>query len=149
MYELIELLKTYQANSVVFASAAHGFHWNVEGPLFSEYHELFGEIYEDVDGTVDTIAEWMRAFDTQAPYTLQQFLAKQTFGEVETVSNSPIVMSRMLFIMNEKIVTDLKDMFDAANAAREQGLADFLASRISAHQKWGWMLKSSIKQTIN
>jgi len=149
MYELIELLKTYQANSVVFASAAHGFHWNVEGPLFSEYHELFGEIYEDVDGTVDTIAEWMRAFDTQAPYTLQQFLAKQTFGEIETVSNSPIVMSRMLFILNEKIVTDLKDMFDAANAAREQGLADFLASRITAHQKWGWMLKSSIKQTIN
>lgn len=149
MYELIESLKRYQANSVVFSSAAHGFHWNVEGPLFTEYHELFGEIYADVDGTVDTIAEWIRVFDVQAPYSLQQFLSNQNFGEIETVSNSPIVMSRMLFLMNEKMIGDLKDLFDSANAAREQGLADFAASRITAHQKWNWMLKSSIKQTIN
>lgn len=149
MYELLELLKKYQANSVVFANTAHGFHWNVEGPLFAQYHELFGDIYSDVDGTIDTIAEWMRAFDVQAPYTLQQLLAAQDFGDTETVSNSPIVMSRMLLLMNEKIIADIKDIFDGADAAREQGLADFLSGRIAAHQKWSWMLKSSIKQTIN
>ena len=67
MDQLIMLLRQYLANSVVLASTSHGFHWNVEGPLFSEYHDLFGGYYEDIDGTVDVIAEWMRAFDVQAP----------------------------------------------------------------------------------
>lgn len=146
---LIALLRQYLANTVVLANTAHGFHWNVEGPLFEEYHELFGDIYEDVDGTIDTIAEWMRKFDVQAPYTLQQFMEAQNFGEVLTVTNSPIVMSRMLLIMNDKLVDDIKVMFDGATELKEQGLANFLADRQAAHQKWGWFLRSSIKQTIN
>lgn len=149
MEALIAALKQYQANSVVFASAAHGFHWNVEGPLFTEYHEFFGDIYSDVDGTIDTIAEWMRSFDVKAPYTLQQFIAMQNFGEIETVSNSPIVMTRMLYTMNEKMIVDLKNLFNSATEANEQGLADFVAGRITAHQKWNWMLKASIRQTVN
>jgi starvation-inducible DNA-binding protein len=149
MDQLIALLRRYLANSVVFASTAHGFHWNVEGPMFTEYHEFFGEIYEDVDGTVDTIAEWMRKFDVQSPYTLQQFMDAQNFGETLTTSNSPIVMSRMLLVMNDKIINDIKEMFDAATLLKEQGLANFLADRQIAHQKWGWFLRSTIKQTIN
>lgn len=149
MEQIIGMLKQYQANSVVFASAAHGFHWNVEGPLFSQYHELFGKIYEDVDGTVDTIAEWTRAFDVQAPYTLQQLMNLQNFGETLTSSNSPIVMSRMLLSMNDKMIADIKNMFDIATEAKEQGLANFLADRQAAHEKWGWFLRASIKQTIN
>lgn len=149
MDQLIGLLRQYLANSVVLASTAHGFHWNVEGPLFEEYHELFGNFYEDIDGTVDTIAEWMRAFDVQAPYTLQQFLDAQNIGETLTSTNSPIVMTRMLLMINDKFVNDLKVMFTAATEMNEQGVADFIAGRLTAHQKWGWMLRSSIKQTIN
>ena len=149
MDQLISLLRKYLANSVVFASTAHGFHWNVEGPMFTEYHEFFGEIYEDVDGTIDTFAEWLRKFDVQSPYTLQQFMDAQSFGEVLTNSNSPIVMSRMLYVMNERMINDSKEMFDVATLLKEQGLANFLADRQAAHEKWGWFLRSVIKQTIN
>lgn len=149
MEEIISLLRQYQANTVVLASTAHGFHWNVEGPLFTEYHEFFGDIYEDVDGTIDEISEWMRKFDVRAPYTLQQFMAAQNFGDVETVSNSPIVMSRMLYLMNEKMISDIKVMFDVATGLKEQGLANFLADRQAAHEKWGWFLRSVMRQTVN
>lgn len=149
MDQLIGLLRQYLANSVVLSNTAHGFHWNVEGPLFEEYHELFGEYYEDVDGTVDTIAEWMRAFDVQAPYTLQQFMDAQNIGETLTSTNSPIVMTRMLLMINDKFINDLKVLFSSSTEMNEQGLADFIAGRITAHQKWGWMFRSSIKQTIN
>ena len=149
MDQLLALIRRYLANSVVFASTSHGFHWNVEGPMFTEYHEFFGDIYEDVDGTIDTIAEWMRKFDVQAPYTLQQFMDSQNFGETLTSSNSPIVMSRMLLVMNDKMINDIKEMFDVATLLKEQGLANFLADRQAAHEKWGWFLRSVIKQTIN
>lgn len=149
MDQLILLLRQYLSNSVVLANMAHGFHWNVEGPLFEEYHELFGNYYEDIDGTIDTIAEWMRAFDVQAPYTLQQFMDSQNIGETLTVSNSPIVMTRMLLIVNDKFINDLKAMFDVATELKEQGIANFFADRMTAHEKWGWMFRSSVKQTIN
>ena len=149
MEALIEPLKQYQANSVVFATTAHGFHWNVEGPLFTEFHELFREIYEDVDGTVDTIAEWLRVFDIQAPYKLTDFVMNQNFMDMEIESNSPITFTRALLMMNDKMIVDIKNMFDMATQNREQGLANFLADRQTAHQKWGWFLKSILKSTIN
>lgn len=149
MNQIIAMLRQYLSNSVVYSSTAHGFHWNTEGPLFSEYHELFGSIYEDVDGTLDTIAEWMRMFDVQAPYTLQQFIESQNIGDTSTETNSPITMCRMLLAINDKMINDIKMMFDAATTQKEQGLANFLADRQTAHQKWGWFLHASIKQTIN
>ena len=149
MNELIMSLKRLQANSVVFYNTAHGFHWNVEGPLFTQYHAFFEEIYTDVYSTIDTIAEWLRKFDVQAPYTLQDFMLSQTYGDVQLDSNSPISMSRQLLSMNELMISDIKNMFDVATLQKEQGLANFLADRQDKHEFWGWWLRSSLKSTIN
>lgn len=149
MDKLIMMLKKWQANSVVFYSTAHGFHWNVEGPLFTQYHDFFKEIYEDLHGTIDTISEWMRKFDVMAPYTLNDFIAAQTYGDVQLDSNSPISMSRQLLSMNDQMIADIKVMFDEATLQKEQGLANFLADRQDKHEFWGWWLKSSLKATVN
>jgi starvation-inducible DNA-binding protein len=149
MNELVAALKKWQANSVVFYNTAQGFHWNVEGPLFTQYHDFFGEVYADVYATIDKIAEWLRKFDVQAPYTLQDFMASQTYGDVQLDSNSPIAMSRQILAMNEAMILDIKNMFDVATLEREQGLANFLADRQDKHEFWGWWLRSSLKSTIN
>ena len=57
MNELITMLKKWQANSVVFYSTAHGFHWNVEGNDFPEWHSKFDEIYSDVYESTDAIVQ--------------------------------------------------------------------------------------------
>lgn len=149
MTALIDPLKAYQANSFVFASTAHGFHWNVEGPLFAEFHELFGEIYSNVNDSIDTISEWIRIFDVQAPYTLQDLMNNQSFGETRISSNSPIMMTKTLLAMNDKMISDIVSMFDIATQEKHQGLANFLADRQATHQKWGWFLKSILRPTIN
>lgn len=131
------------------ASAAHGFHWNVEGPLFTQYHDFFGKIYEDIDGTIDTISEWIRKFDVQAPYTLSQLIVNQTMGETLTPSNSPISMTKILFDANEIMLNDLATLFNAATQVGDQGLANFISERQDSHKKWQWWLKASLKQTIN
>jgi starvation-inducible DNA-binding protein len=149
MEQIIQLLKKWQANSVVFYSTAHGFHWNVEGPLFTQYHAFFEEIYSDVYATIDTISEWLRKLDVPAPYTLQDFLANNNYGDVQLDTNSPIAMSRQLLDMNEKMIYDIKELFDQATLQKEQGLANFLADRQDKHEFWGWWLRSSLKPTIN
>lgn len=149
MDKLISMLKGWQANTIVFKSTAHGFHWNVEGPLFTQYHAFFKEIYEDVDDTIDTISEWLRKFDVVAPYTLQDFITNNNYGDVQLESNSPLSMTRQLLAMNDKMISDIKVMFDEATLQKEQGLANFLADRQDKHQFWGWWLRASLKQTIN
>lgn len=149
MEKLISMLKTWQANTVVFKSTAHGFHWNVEGPLFTQYHAFFKDIYEDVDDTIDTVSEWLRKFDTLAPYTLTDFVSNNNYGDVQLDSNSPVAMTRQLLAMNDKMISDIKVMFDEATLQKEQGLANFLAERQDKHEFWGWWLRASLKQTIN
>lgn len=149
MDTLINMLKTWQANTVVFKSTAHGFHWNVEGPLFTQYHAFFKEIYEDIDDTIDTVSEWLRKFDVVAPYTLTDFVSNNNYGDVQLDSNSPVAMTRQLLIMNDKMISDIKLMFNEATLQEEQGLANFLAERQDKHEFWGWWLRSSLKQTIN
>ena len=149
MDALINMLKTWQANTVVFKSTAHGFHWNVEGPLFTQYHAFFKEIYEDLDDTIDTISEWLRKFDVVAPYTLTDFVANNNYGDVQLDSNSPVSMTRQLLTMNDKMISDIKLMFNEATLQEEQGLANFLAERQDQLEFWGWWLRSSLKQTIN
>lgn len=149
MEDLLLNLKRWQANSVVFYSTAHGFHWNVEGPLFTQYHAFFEEIYTDVYATIDTISEWLRKFNSIAPYTLEDFVSNNDYGDITLDSNSPLAMSRQLLDMNNKMISDIKVMFDMATLQKEQGLANFLADRQDKHEFWGWWLRSSLKQTIN
>lgn len=149
MEKLISMLKTWQANTVVFKSVAHGFHWNVEGPLFTQYHAFFKKIYEDLDDTIDTISEWLRKFDIVAPYTLNDFVSNNNYGDVQLDSNSPLSMTRQLLAMNDKMIADIKVMFNEATLQEEQGLANFLAERQDKLEFWGWWLRASLKQTIN
>lgn len=149
MEELIARLREWQANSVVLYSTAHGFHWNVEGALFTQYHAFFEEIYTDIYSTIDTIAEWQRKFQSPAPFTLQEMVELNTYSNMITESNSPLIMSQILLMMIEKMIEDVKNLFDVATSSREQGLANFCADRQDKLQFWSWWLRSSLKSTIS
>jgi starvation-inducible DNA-binding protein len=149
MEELIARLREWQANSVVLYSTAHGFHWNVEGALFTQYHAFFEEIYTDIYSTVDTIAEWQRKFQSPAPFALQEMVELNTYSNMITESNSPLIMSQILLMMIEKMIEDVKNLFDVATSSREQGLANFCADRQDKLQFWSWWLRSSLKSTIS
>jgi starvation-inducible DNA-binding protein len=149
MNELINRLRQWQANSFVLYSTAHGFHWNVEGVLFTQYHEFFEKIFEDVYLTIDEIAEYQRRLKELAPFTLKDMLSLNTYGDVMTSSTSPVIMSGVLLDMIEKMIEEVKDLFDVATAQREQGIANFCADRQDKLEFWAWWLRSSIKTTTN
>lgn len=129
---------------VVFYFRAHGYHWNVEGQDFSQYHGLFEEIYEDVYGSIDPIAENVRKLGEYAPFKLDSFL-KLSKLEDSRVPTDPRSMAVDLMNANMVIITKLKDVFKTANSSDEQGIANFIAERIDMHQKWNWQLKASTK----
>jgi starvation-inducible DNA-binding protein len=123
---------------------AQGYHWNVEGPDFSQYHALFGEIYEDVYSSVDPIAENIRKMDEYAPFTLSKFVDLRTV-EAKEVSPNPKAMAEALLKVNEDVLKTIRKAFESAVKAKEDGIANFLAERDDMHKKWHWQLTASTK----
>jgi starvation-inducible DNA-binding protein len=144
MSALTNDLKTLLADSVTMYFVAHGYHWNVEGADFSQYHSLFADIYEDVYSSIDIIAEDLRKLDEYAPFTLSKFIDLRTVESVEVAPN-PKAMAKALLKVNEGVLVTIGKAFASANKANEQGIANFLAERDDMHKKWRWQLTASTK----
>lgn len=144
MKKLINSLKTLLSDVVTMYFAAQGYHWNVEGEDFSQYHDLFATIYEDVYSSIDPIAENLRKLDEYAPFSLKTFLDLRTI-ETKEVKPEPKAMAKALLTLNDGVIVTLNKAFKDATSADEQGIADFIAGRIDQHKKWGWQLRASTK----
>jgi starvation-inducible DNA-binding protein len=148
MEQLHKVAKIAFASEFSFYLLAHNFHWNVEGPDFLEYHDLFGKIYEEVYSSIDDFAEKIRSLDTYVPASYSRFsMLSKIEDETEILDKDSMV--RELLLNNEKMLKILKVTYDVSEAAGEHGLSDFLAGRMDAHKKHGWMLRASTKGGIS
>lgn len=138
--ELIELL----ADTITFYFKAHSAHWNVVGTDFAEYHELFAKIYEDVYGSIDPIAENVRKLGFKAPQSLTEILMIRSMDDSADSSSDARVLANNLLQMNDELVSSIAYTFQCANEYNQQGIANFLAERLDAHQMWKWQLSASL-----
>jgi starvation-inducible DNA-binding protein len=144
MDQLEQAAKVAFASEFSFYLKAHNFHWNVEGSDFFEYHELFGKIYEEVYSSIDNFAEKIRSLGTYVPASYSRFdMLSKIEDETQILPKDAMV--KELLMDNARILTILKYTYDAAEDAGEHGFSNFLAERMDAHRKHGWMLRASIK----
>lgn len=142
---LAEILKTLLATEYAFVIKAQQFHWNVEGPDFAQLHEFFGDIYNEVyDNSIDRTAEYIRTLEEYTPGSFERF------GELSQIQGQTKIprarlMLEELLSDNSKLIDLLNQCFGAAEEERQEGIANFIAERIDAHGKWGWQLKSFLK----
>ncbi len=144
MEDLIKAARIAFASEYSFVIKAQNFHWNVEGMFFEPLHNLFGKIYEEVYGSIDTFAEQIRAMGAYAPASFQNFsMLSQVEDENEILDSKQMVME--LLSDNEKMIKMLQVLFEMSEANKQFGFSDFVASRLDAHKKHGWMLRATLK----
>jgi starvation-inducible DNA-binding protein len=143
--ELIKTLKKMLAEAYVLYHTIHGFHWNVKGSDFYEYHKLFDEIVDDVYESVDPIAENIMKLDGVAPFGMDQLIGLSSIKEAKLENNDPKELATRFIEMNQQYINNIKEAFKVANNNNEQGIANFIAERIDQHQKWNWFLKASVE----
>ena len=141
---LSDNLKVLLASVNSLSIKAQNFHWNVEGDNFPQYHEFFGNFYEEVYSAVDKIAEYIRTLDSYAPGSLTRY-AELTIIEDQVKIPRPNLMFAELLSDNEKMIDLLNGCFVSAEEENKQGIANFIAERLDAHEKHGWMLRSILK----
>lgn len=139
---LAAALRRVLADTFVMYVHAHGAHWNVTGPNFPEYHSFLGDLYNELWGAIDDIAEHIRTIGTAAPGTVGTIVLPTIIPDVDPGSNWDDIRAQ-LEKENFVLIAGLNEAFGAAMAANNQGIVNFLADRLDRHAKHAWMLASS------
>lgn len=138
-------LKSLLATEYAFVVKSQFFHWNIEGPDFAQLHEFFGEIYNEVyDNSIDRTAEYIRTLNDYAPGSFERFAELSLIPGQTRVPRARLMLEELL-ADNGRMIDLLNRCFAAAESENQQGIANFIAERIDAHGKWGWQLRSFLK----
>ena len=145
MDELNTSMKIVLANTFAMYFKAHGHHWNVEGKDFSQMHDFFSEIYEELFAAVDQIAEQIRALDDYAPYNMTELASTTTVKESNIYGVDVSGMLADLIDANVSVIEALNTAHKLADADGNRGLVNLIEERLDVHAKHAWMLRASSK----
>jgi starvation-inducible DNA-binding protein len=141
---LVDDLKTLLATSFSYYLKTANYHWNIEGEDFIQYHPWLGELYNGVYGSIDQIAEYIRAMQAYTPASLVRFMELTRITDQIEVAQ-PMALFQQLLADNQIMLDLLNTTFDTATSERQQGIANFMAERIDFHQKYAWQIRSTLK----
>ena len=130
----------------MFQIKVQNFHWNVEGPDFPQYHKFLDDLYSEInENAIDQTAELIRQLDQYSPGSITRFAELSIVQDQIKIPRAELMIAE-LYEDNAKLLAMWKEMFPIAEQENEQGIADFIAGRIDAHAKHGWMLRSILKK---
>jgi starvation-inducible DNA-binding protein len=142
---LAEQLAHLLGDTVAAKFLAHGYHWNVKGFDFKEFHGFFEEIYTQFDEAIDPLAENILKLGFDAPYLLSDFMELACCADQARIENgSANEMAQSLLKINTDVIDHYKETFTLANSMNEQGIANFIADQIDHHQKISWQLRATL-----
>ena len=141
-------LKVLLADLVTLKFRAHGFHWNVTGPQFTVFHELFADVYAQADALVDPVAEQIRKLGPVAPGRIEDFAALTSLDDSPQLSQEPIVLAADLQERNSGVLDTLMDAYYAAETQDEPGLCAFLSAAIDDNKKLDWQLRMIVGEQL-
>ena len=145
MEELINRMNRLLADSYQIYLKAHFFHWNVTGPDFPEYHQFLGNFYEEIYGSIDPIAEFIRTLDGTPQTSPSMIKQNSTVVETNEVRSASEMMEELLFDTGVA-VKDIMQAMEMADKFNEVGLSNYLQERHAAFKKHAWMLRSIQKK---
>jgi len=143
---IVDDLKLLLADMFAFRLKAQTYHWNVEGPDFMQYHDLFGSLYTQADSNLDTIAEHIRALDSYVIGSFKRLSELAKIQDEETIPSALEMVSR-LSRDNQILHSDMLNTREQAEVANQFGVVNFLEGLIDENEKTQWKLKSIVKNS--
>lgn len=121
----------------------HVYHWNVTGPRFHDLHALFEAQYNELWTATDEIAERIRALGVVAP---NSYGAMTDAGSIkpEAAAGKADEMLADLLLGHESVVATLRRALELAGEHGDEATADVLTPRLTVHEKFAWMLRSTL-----
>lgn len=140
---LTETLKSLLADSYILMLKTQNYHWNVTGMSFPALHAMFQTQYEDLFQAVDLLAERLRAVGAKAPGTFKQFQDLSDISSEETETKDTDMISSLISD-HTKLVKTATALVAEAQDQKDDATMDIAIERIQIHEKYIWMLKSTL-----
>ncbi|MBL8212246.1 MAG: DNA starvation/stationary phase protection protein [Bryobacterales bacterium] len=142
---VVALLQHNLADLHVLYIKSRNFHWNVVGPHFAELHGFFEEQYDQLEESIDEVAERIRALGGVATGSMEGFLKLARLSESTGNPPNADAMIAELLADHESIIRQLRLDLDTANDKyHDAGTGDFLTGLMEGHEKMAWMLRAHL-----
>jgi len=144
MDKIIEAMKIVFATHFQYYVKSHGYHVNLVGPNFYQYHKLLQKVYVDAQENIDKMAEEIRTLDAIVPFNMTRICE---LSEIEDATDTPNVM-----VMIKELLEDTEVLCEVIRTARQlcednscYGLMNYLEERLDIHYRYQWMLRSTLE----
>jgi starvation-inducible DNA-binding protein len=139
----VEALCQVLADTYALYQKTHLYHWNVQGPRFSQLHTLFEGQYAKSWAAIDLIAERVRALGALVPAHAE--LAKRaTVAQENDPNPDEEAMLRGLLQGQEAAVKSARACLRIAQDAGDESSADLMTERCAEGEKAAWMLRAHL-----
>lgn len=142
---LTDSLKVILASTQSYAIKSQNFHWNIEGSDFLQYHEFYDNLYNDVNDTIDKIAEYVRILGSYTPGSLQRYAELSVIQDQVKIPRAELMFVETLQD-TEKMIELVVTTFDIATNERQQGVANYMAELQDLYGKKAWFIRSILKK---
>ena len=120
-----------------------GMHWNVEGPMFFSLHKLTETQYEQIESSVDEIAERIRALGLPAPESLRALDDRSIIDDLPEQAELKQRVERVISDY-EKAGQRLKAIISLAESNGDIKTADLLTDQLGSYEEFAWTLRATI-----
>ena len=142
---LSDNLKVLLASTQSFAIKTQNFHWNVEGSNFPQYHEFFNTLYEDVNATIDPVAEYIRILGHYTPGSLTRYAELSIIQDQTKIPRAELMFAESLQDC-ETMLQLVTAMFDEAASENQHGIENYMAELQDLYGKKAWFIRSTLKR---
>ncbi len=140
--ELENKLNEFLADLNIFYRKLQNYHWNIEGKDFFQVHVKLEELYNEVNESIDEIAEHILILGGQPLGTLKDYMEKTTLKEAENKKiKSEEIYSNILSDYKELLKKTIEIKENAENN-KEYSTSSLMDDYIKEYGKIIWMLKS-------
>lgn len=143
--EVCHILSKVLADEFLLYTKTRNAHWNVEGIDFYAKHTFFESQYEQLDETMDNVAERIRVLGEYAPATLSQFLKLTHLTEQSREKNDSKGFIKELLADHESIIVFLRENVNRfAEEFHDASTSDFITGLLETHEKMAWFLRAHL-----
>lgn len=140
---VIQDLNQFLADLAVFYRKLQNYHWNVEGKDFFVIHAKLEEYYDEVNDSIDEVAEYILSKNNEPLGTMKDYL---NITKIAEAGNEKINSDMVL----QNIEKDYSYLLDSAcnikkksEQANDHSTSTFMDGFISDYIKKLWMIKQT------
>jgi len=141
---VVNYLNVVLADEFVLYTKTRNYHWNVVGPNFASLHQFFESQYNELNESVDQIAERIRSIGGKPASTLAEILSLARIKEDSARTPTSEEMVSRLLSDNESVIRTIRADLVLITKLEDAGTVEFLTQLLESQEKMAWNLRATL-----